>query len=223
MNDLTILYYSTNRISKFFEENIINSLKEVVGDTPIISVTWKPMDLGENIVFKGIAPSPYYVYKQVLIGAEKAKTKYIACAEDDTVYTKEHFAFRPPDDTFAYNEGHLDIHSSHFIYRGRKNMSTCIANRELLIETLRKRFEKYPNYLDKTQTYGFAEPGRYESRIGLPEEKIMGFKTDPPPVVFWHRQSLGSVRKIKGNDVIFSDHPYWGNAKELWDKFYKAP
>ena len=225
MNDLTILYYSTNRISKFFEENIINSLKEVVGDTPIISVTWKPMNLGENILFEGVKPSAYYVYKQVLIGAEKAKTKYVACAEDDTVYTKEHFAFRPPDDTFAYNEGHIEIHGGIFIYRGRRNMSTCIATRDLMVETLRLRFEKYPNFLDsdKGETHGFAEPGRYHDRLGLPEVKMMGFSTDPPPIVFWHRPSLGNVRKLKPSDKTTPDHPYWGNARALWDKFYRHP
>jgi hypothetical protein len=221
MNDLTIIYYTANQISPGFEKNITDHLKSVVGDTPIISVSWKPVDLGKNIVFKGIAPSPYYVYKQVLIGAENATTKYVACAEDDSLYTKEHFAFRPPDDTFAYNISHLDIHSSRFIYRGKKNMSTCIANRELMIETLRKRFEKYPDFLDKTQTKGFAEPGRYEYMLGLPEVKIMSFESDPPPLVFWHRQSLGSVRKIKGNDVLSAEHPYWGKAIDVWKKYYK--
>jgi hypothetical protein len=225
MNDLTILYYSSNLISKFFEDNITNSLKEVVGDTPIISVTWKPMDLGKNILFQGIAPSAYYVYKQVLIGAEQATTKYVACAEDDTIYTKEHFAFRPPDDTFAYNEAHIEIHKSRFIYRGRRNMSTCIANRDLMVDTLRKRFEKYPNFLDskKGETHGFAEPGRYHDRLGLPPVKMMGFSTKAPPVVFWHRPSLGNVRKLKSNDVVSTTDPYWGDARTLWDKFYKNP
>jgi hypothetical protein len=156
--------------------------------------------------------------------AEKATTKYVACAEDDTVYTKEHFAFRPPDDTFAYNEGHIEIRGDNkFIHRGKRNMSTCIANRDLMVDTLRKRFEKYPIPLEPAQTGGFAEPGRYEWKLKLPPVKIMGFSTDPPPVVFWHRPSLGGIRALKSSDVITTDHPYWGNAKEMFDKFYKKP
>jgi hypothetical protein len=225
MDDLTIVYYTANRISPFFENNIVNSLKEVAGNTKIISVSWKPMDLGENILFEGIAPSCYYIYKQVLIGAERATTKYVACAEDDTIYTKEHFAFRPPDDTFAYNESHIEIYKGNFIHRNQRNMSTCISNRELMVDTLRRRFEKFPNFLDskKGETRHFSEPGRHERKLGLPEVKMMGFSTDAPPIVFWHRPSMGGIRQIKVADRLETDHPYWGNAKELWYRFYRRP
>lgn len=225
MNDLTIIYYTANLISKFFEDNIVSHLKGVVGDTKIISVSWKPMDLGENILFEGIRPSVYYIYKQILVGAERATTKYVACAEDDTVYSKSHFEFRPPDDTFAYNEGHWEIYKNYFIYRGKRNMSTCIANRKLLVDTLRKRFEKYPNFLDskKGETGGFSEPGRHEHVLGLPPVKMMGFSSEIPPVVFWHRPSMGGIRKLKPHDKLSADLPYWGNARQLWDKFYKKP
>ena len=224
MSDLTIIYYTANRTSEFFEKNIIQALKDVAGDSPIVSVSFKPMDLGENIVYQAEFPSAWHIYKQILVAAEKATTKYVACAEDDTVYTKEHLAFRPPDDTFAYNEGHIEIRfDNKFIHRGKRNMSTCIANRDLMVDTLRKRFEKYPIPLEPAQTGGFAEPGRYEWKLKLPPVKIMGFSTDPPPVVFWHRPSLGGIRALKSSDVITTDHPYWGNAKEMFDKFYKKP
>jgi len=221
---LTIIYYTANRTSPFFEGNIINSLKEAVGDTPIISVSWKPMDLGENILYKAETPSVWHIYKQILVGAERATTKYVACAEDDTIYTKEHFAFRPPEDTFAYNEGHIELRGDNkFIYRGKRNMSTCIVSRDLMVETLRKRFEKFPIPLKPEETRGFAEPGRYEHRLGLPFVKIMGFSTNPPPVVFWHRPSMGGIRALKSADIVTPDHPYWGNAKEMFDKYYKKP
>jgi len=183
------------------------------------------MDLGKNICIGEVQPSVWYIYKQVLIGAKEAKTKYVACAEDDTLYHISHFKVRPPDDTFIYNEGHFDLYKENFIYRNKRNMSTCIAPTKLMVDTLTKRFEKYPNFLDsrKGETRGFAEPGRFEKMLGLPPVKIDGFTSEVPPVVFWHRPSMGGVRKFKDSDILTTEHPYWGNARALWDKFYKHP
>jgi hypothetical protein len=222
MEDLTILYYSANIISNEFAEKVRNHLLSVVGDTPIISITRKPIDFGKNLCIGEVQPSVWYIYKQVLIGAMEAKTKYVACAEDDTLYSESHFNTRPPDDTFIYNEGHYDLWKDHFIQRNRKNMSTCIATRDLMVDTLTKRFEKYPKFLDslKRETKGFAEPGRYEWYLKLPPVKIGGFSSEVPPIVFWHRDSLGGVRKLGSKDVVFTELPFWGKAIDLWNNYY---
>jgi hypothetical protein len=49
-------------------------------------------------------PSPENFYRQLLKGCKVATTPYIAIAEDDTLYNKEHFnCFRPEMNVFGYN------------------------------------------------------------------------------------------------------------------------
>jgi hypothetical protein len=48
-NACTILYYTSNHEDEIFESNIIKLLKKMCGDLPIISISQKPIELGENI------------------------------------------------------------------------------------------------------------------------------------------------------------------------------
>ena len=73
MNDLTIIFYTANHISDYFMANIQKQLLKAIGDTPIISVSHKPMKFGQNICVGEIGRSTYNLYKQVLIGAKYAK------------------------------------------------------------------------------------------------------------------------------------------------------
>src|SRR5512137_2172099 len=113
---MTILYYTANRISEYFGRKVRDRLVASAPGVPIISISHKPMDFGTNIVHKG-PPSCYTLYRQILIGAMNAKTRYVACAEDDSLYPEEHFRFRPSDDTFAYNENRHNLHKEHFVFR----------------------------------------------------------------------------------------------------------
>ena len=101
--DLTVIYYTANLISDYFADNVRKKLLEVLGDTPLISVSQKPIDFGENICVGEIGASNYNVYFQILKGAKAAKTRYVMMAEDDTLYPPEHFLQRPPVGSFAYN------------------------------------------------------------------------------------------------------------------------
>jgi len=44
------------------------------------------------------------MYKQIQAGLDQIKTKFVAVAEHDCLYSAEHFAFEPPDDHFWYNQ-----------------------------------------------------------------------------------------------------------------------
>ena len=106
MTDCTILFYTANLISENFASKVREHLLESCNGTPIISVSHKPMDFGKNICVTGLEVSAYSVYRQILIGAKEAKTKYVSCCEDDALYVPEHFEHRPSDDTFYYNDGY---------------------------------------------------------------------------------------------------------------------
>ena len=91
MNDLTVIYYTACKLNEPFASNVRRQLKSAIGDLPLISVSKKPLDFGKNICDKGTKRSVVAVYQAVLKGAKEAGTKYVALAEDDALYTPEHF------------------------------------------------------------------------------------------------------------------------------------
>lgn len=221
---ITIIYYTANVVSDVFAENIRNHLKD--HGLPIVSVSHKPINLGKNIVInkkKGFTPKPsaYNVYKQILIGAKRARTKYIACCEDDSLYVKEHFETRPPDDVFYYNLNRWSVNQHFFFYRRRFGMFACISDRKLMIQTLKTRFRKYDVPVPRTKgAPKIAEPGRYERKLGLPLVKKAGFKTQKPILTFNHRSGMASARKPLRSDVIQQCVDPWGKAYDVWNKFW---
>jgi hypothetical protein len=179
MNNLTILFYTANRIPDNIMIPVITDLQK--HNIPIISITQEAMSLGENIV----VPKEYSVkniYKQVLIGAKAACTEFVALCEDDCFYQKEHFEFRPLH--FAYNANRWLLHLREriFSYRDRPVLSQCIAKRESLINTLEERLalKELPDNL-------CGEPGRLEKRLGISEYPYSMFCTvDKPNLVVCH-------------------------------------
>lgn len=221
MRDLTLLYYSACLVEERFANNIRRHLLSLFpASIPIISVTHKPMDFGKNIPVEGFEVSIYNIYKQILLGAEAAETPYVACCEDDAMYNLGHFSYRPPLDTFAYNMNRWVVNPSIFFHRNRANMSMCMAPRDHLVATLRRRFEKFPTLLQRDQLVGFGEPGRSEFKLGLPPVKMALFNSEQPTLVFNHRPSVGGVRKLLTNDEIKENLPPWGKASKLWKNMW---
>jgi len=216
MRDITILFYTANLISDHFGSKVREHLLESCDGIPIISISHKPMDFGKNICVSGFEVSVYNVYQQILMGAKQAKTKYVACAEDDALYVPEHFEHIPPDDTFIYNVNRWSVTRDFYYYRQRRLMSMCIASTQLMIDTLETRFAKYSEVAPH-----FGEPGRFEHKLGLPPVKIDSFKTEVPTLTFVHRPSLSGRRKLLPGDLIEKELPYWGSATELWDRIYQ--
>src|SRR3989338_3705710 len=145
MIDLTIIYYTSNYLddhNPYFLANTKKQLLEAVGNLPVISVSQKPIDLGTNICLGDIGRSHLNLYRQILIGAKAAKTKYVAMAEDDVLYSPEHFHYHVPEkDVFAYNMAKWSLFTwtrpPLFSFRTkRKVVNSLIAKREMLVEAL---------------------------------------------------------------------------------------
>jgi len=204
VDDMTILYYTANVIPKGIEYSVLRSLKGF--GYPIVSVSQEPMDLGKNIVVPK-ERSMNNIYKQILIGAKAAKTKYVALCEDDCLYVKEHFKRRPTK-SFAYNMNRWNLHLDKevFSYWNRIVLSQCIADREDLIKCL----EANPG---KT-----SEPGRKGD--GFEYEM---FNTVESNMVICHTDSsTGRRKKLIGKD----DEPRqeiqpWGTVDYWVTKFKK--
>ena len=218
VNDITLIFYTSNRIPEFFALNVMKHIQSF--GIPIISVSQKPIAFGKNICVGEIGCSVYNVYKQILIGVKEAKTKYVACCEDDTLYVKEHFEFEPPDGGIFYNVNRwrINLHGM-FYYRNRRIMCSCVSGSEKLIEVLEERFRKYPTCPDNL--WGWGEPGRFERRLQLPRVEVGTFRTKEPIVQFNHLDGLSGSRVVLETDVVTSYLEPWGSASELWRSIHR--
>jgi len=228
MNDITIIFLTQNQVPEKWVPYHREMLEKAADGAPIISVSRKPMDFGTNI----IQTEPYNavnIYWQTLKAAKIATTPYIAIAEDDTLYPREHYhSFRPPLDTFAYNMtrwGMLAWSRAHIYYLAYKFMShmTLIAPRELAIEALEERFKKYPAIDESVQNAG-GELGKswMEKRMGVTLRKSALFYTGEPVLFFQHTNSVDPLNrncKKRMSEIRAFDIPCWGRAEEVIKKF----
>lgn len=219
MTDLTVIYLTASELKDSFAEYARKVLLEAIGDTPLISVSRKPLDFGMNLLDDG-ERSTDNIYRQMLRAAKLATTEYIAIAEDDCLYHENHFTFyRPEKDTFAYDQNRFALFTWEPIYSWRDRVSNCslIAPRELLIEALEERFAKYPNKIPDN-IVGELGRGRVERNLRVTERKSVKMFAEVSIIQFnhdnasedrqvRHRKKLG---QIKCYDIY-----YWGKATDL--------
>lgn len=234
MNDLTIIYYTANIISYYFAENTQRKLLQAINDLPIIFISLenKTENVANNLLLRNANIKEFIsvsnlsrhhlsIYKQALMGAKKASTKYIALVEDDVLYPAEHFKHRSTDGIFAYNKSVWSMYTwvkpPLFSYKDRRNMYSLICERELFIEAMEERFMKYPTEQDLFLG-NWSEPGKYEKNLGVTERRTEVFYTNIPLVAFSHEtalsyQNLGKRKKL--GDLRVTALPYWGHADEV--------
>ncbi len=224
IKNLTIIYYTPGYKDETFAEKIRKRLLETIGNTPLISVSQKPLKFGQNICVGNIGRSVSNVYRQMLIGCKTAKTDYVGLAEDDTLYPPVHFDehYLPPLDTFAYNFSRWSIPTwvkpPMYVITQRLCNSNLIAPRKLLIELIEKRFK-----IDKGQGKLWSEPGKHDASYGLGVYKTCWFSTTPI-ISFTHAEALGYDflgKRKKINPIRAYDVPYWGKALEIF-KLYES-
>lgn len=231
-NDLTVVYYTSNWLddhNPYFLENTKKQLLIAIGDLPLISVSQKPIAFGKNICVGDIGRSHLNLYKQILEGAKAAKTKYVAMAEDDILYSHEHFHYHlPQSDVFSYNMAKWSIFTwtrpPLFSFRNnRKVVNSLIAPRDMLVEALEERFAKVEELLKNGQTmerilHYWGDPGRYEDKLGVTVRPTEEFYTTETNIVFSHPEAYGylsrGTRKRLG-DIRAYDIPYWGRAEDI--------
>jgi hypothetical protein len=230
MVDLTVLYYTANKIPEVFATNIRNQILSVINDLPIISISHKPIDFGNNICVGDIGVSVFNLYRQVLIGAKVAKTEYVVLCEDDCLYTRGHFTcYRPPKNLFGYNHNKWGLYvwekNPIFSYKfNRSVLSQCIAPRKLLIESLTERFNAgIPE--NETTARVFAEPGRYErhfKRFNVTIREKEAFESPEPNVILSHTDCLqyATMGTHKGHGTLREKKlAPWGKASDVLRKY----
>lgn len=222
MKDITIIYLTASLIPESFAKYQRHVLLEAIENSPLISVSRKPLNFGINIL-DDKEKSESNIYYQMLRAARLAKTDYIAIAEDDTLYPKEHFsAYRPEQNTFAYNFNRLALFTwSTPMYSWFQRASNCalIAPRKLAVEALSERFKKYPNGTPSGLT---GELGRAERYLKLPKRNVEEFYTDTSIIQFNHdfaTEAYQRLHKKRWGSLRSFDIPYWGKAADLVSHF----
>lgn len=211
--DLTAIYYTAGESPDSFRALVRLKLAEALDNIPIVVVK-KPPD---------VPRSQAQIYRQVLQGAKQAKTRYVACCEDDVIYSPEHFKFRPKQGHWGYNMNAWNIYTwgePVFSYKapgGRRNLNGLICEREMLIEHLEERFKLWPDD-SKIDIRIFGEPGKYDNQLGTKPYPSQDFYTNPPNIVFSHQANLQfeglGTRKALGQ-IRATEIPIWGKASDI--------
>jgi len=224
MTDLTIIFLTVNRVPKEWAKLQRSVLEKAIGDTPVISISREPLDFGTNVI-QTEPESTSNIWFQLLRGAKLATTPYIAVAEDDTLYPKEHFTFRPPDDTVAYDMNRWVVNTAireHFYYYWPSIVNTSmIGPRTLVVEALEERYARYPNGTPETHT---GEIGRWmqEKRLHVTMRNKVSYYAEKPFVQFKHNYRgsyVGNVRRTRPGPIRETSLPDWGNVEDYIRKF----
>lgn len=227
MSDLTVIYYTANVIPGNWEQFVTQTLLSSIGDAPLVSVSQKPMPgFGRNIYLENFGRSHLNIYRQMLIGAKAAETKYLAFTEDDILYPPDHFTYRPSkDDIAAYDMHKWALYTwmqpPCFNTSSYRRTTGCIVARELFIEAMEERFARWPG--DSAPLSHFCELGRHEAALGVTVRETEEFFSKNPHVVVFHEQALGwnHLGKRKRPGVERTEAiPYWGKAEDLARVYY---
>lgn len=161
------------------------------------------------------------IYEQLLIGAKQATTPFIGVVEDDVLYPPEHFSkFRPPMDTFAYNQHRWALFTWGVpTYNWRNRVSNCslIAPRELVIEALEERFAKWPEGIPP-KWCGELGRNNLERWLKVTPRKKMEWYSPVGIIQINHDEGTEERQKLHWKDlgpVKAFDIPHWGKSEDL--------
>jgi len=221
----SLLYYTSNRENKKFEQKIRDEILKVSGDIPIVSVSQKPIDFGKNICVGDVGHSYLNLYRQTLIGAKEANTEYLVFAEADFLYSKEYFDFEPTGaNLYRYENDWVILTNPRFRYKYFKKPfagGTLICKRQFMVDILEEYLDGQPEWvdgdfivkdknskqkIDHTTITKFKEP--FEIFTG--KVPCVSFKTGNGMT-----QRFGVPDKNNKVDTL----PHWGNGEELCNKY----
>jgi hypothetical protein len=202
MGDLTIIYYTSNREEPEFEKWVQETLLKAAGDLPIISVSQKPIDFGENICVGDIGATATNMLLQIQTGAKKATTPFVSTAEADCLYHKSYYDFKPKSENTIYRSDELYIlwieKPGYFYLKSRKEIGG-ITGRKYLISVIDKLL---------------AKPFKHLSNVINEYSESEYFHSEIPMVSLKTKNGMhygSSINRKKSQREL----PYWGKSREL--------
>jgi len=187
-----IIYYTDNRLDSVIM-NVCQRQLEKAG-LPIISVSLKPLEFGENIVVTG-ERGPETMFRQILAGIEASSANYLFFAEHDVLYHPSHFEFWPErDDIFYYNNNvwKVDAKTGHALFHYSNHTSQLCAHRSLLLEHYAKRVALVAEH-GFSNRMGF-EPGTHGRKERVDDYGCETWMSEYPNIDIRHKQNLTPTR-----------------------------
>jgi len=221
MTDLTVIFITANKVPQLWADYHRSVLLNAIGDSELITIS--RIKTKDTTLLDIKQKSYSNIYYQMLQGAKIATKEFIAIAEDDTLYTKNHFFdFRPRIDEFAYNRNRWSIFTwGEPSYSIKDRISNCslIAPKKLMIEALTERFTKHP---EGSNIVGELGKARTERHLRVTVRNRVDFFSNTPIVQFNHDFGTDEVmlRHTKKRGMIRAyDIPVWRKAEDLLKKF----
>ncbi len=215
MEGLTIIYYSANTEAPEFEKKITDSLVENSGGLPIVSVSRKPMDLGQNFCI-GEQPVCYSnEWKQILLGLKAAFTRFCIAAESDCLYPPEYFTFTPKEDDRVYRYKNIWAYwkrRRNWFWRKPRCEGAQVCGREYWIKRLEYMIGGHQGWQPMEEN-----PGVLVSKI-FPKEG--GTWTGDPILTFKTGNSLGNKTSLCKMPPVM-ELPYWGSATNIYKRMFQ--
>ena len=216
--DLTIIFLTVNTVPDGWVEYHKSILLEAADGAQIITISRRLLDWGDENLIQDAEPSVLNIYKQVLRGAKLANTPYIAIAEDDHLYPKQHFQYRPPENTFGYDGSRWGLFTwgtPTFYHKKRISNGSMVAPRDAVIDSLEERFRRHPT------NNRIGELGK-EKGTKLDRKESVFFWSTIPTIFLSHVNALDKLEQEKRKRMSMIrayDIPYWGKANEIASKF----
>ena len=228
LDDLTILYLTLNKMPGTWGRFQVDHLRQSIGNTSVISISRVPMDLGSNLI-QAEPPSYWNIYMQMLRGALLATTPYVAMAEDDTLYTPEHFSeFRPPMDKVAYDRSRWSLFTWDpnpiYCMRQRAGNCTLIAPREYLVEALTERSRVWGSEVPPNEIVGEVGRPVIDRRLHVSPRGTVEWYCTNPIIQLNHPTGMdtGDYGRADGRHMVKKhgqikavEIPYWGKAADI--------
>ena len=194
-----VVYYTNHSVDEKIFLTCQAQLKRCmeIWKFPIISVSQKPINFGQNFVMDKMESSVLSMYKQILKGLEECKTDVVFFAEHDVLYHPSHFDFTPErEDHFYYNrnEWHVSSITGKAVFYLHNNTTELSAFRETLMAHIKRAIEVNTDRFHSS--YGIAPPR------GIPPEERRGkysgtYMSKVPNIDIRHPNTLSRQRMDK--------------------------
>jgi len=246
MKNKTVIYITDNVLDRdiflMCQKNILKS----IGDLPLISVSQKPIDFGHNICVGKMERNSLTINKQMMEALKIVKTDFIAIAEHDCLYTKEHFTFVPPDkETFWYNENvymlqyyskdNPQYNGMFSFFKKRKVNSQLICGTKIMIQATQDRIDMMsdPAWFKRYPSGRIGEAGAmdYDHAMRLARGKSIAHVREKLKQYLSKYKGKNWRTTIPNVDIRHSNNltknrrgtkrryklPYWGTMEEIFN------
>lgn len=217
-DSMTVIYYTSNREDEAFEQRIRDNVLAVSGGLPIVSVSQRPIDFGQNIVVGDVGASGFNMFRQVQIACEAAKTKFVISAEADCLYPPDYFLLAPPRDDICYRNSNLYVmpqHRAFFWLKPEGATHAQVVGREFYLRRLQSLFNGAPQWSVEERNF----PKERWKKEDVFEKGQMSYYQTAYPVV--QIKTSRSMRHYTNSTRVDTPElPYWGTGQEFRRRWY---